>query len=152
MKHITRSCMATAVLAALVLLTTTANAKSGCSVATLKGNYALTFSGFSVVNNTSQPFYGEGLATFDGAGNLAASFSFSLNGVPALNNPYTATYSVNPDCTGVINSTAGEDNFAFVVLDNGSEIFATDISAPQTINMVLKKQDHRHEWEETRER
>jgi hypothetical protein len=135
--------MATAVLAALVLLTTTAYAKSGCSVATLKGNYALTFSGFSVFNNTSQPFYGEGLLTFDGAGSLSGTFNGSFNGVPILNVDYPATYSVNPDCTGVINSTIGEDNFAFVVLDNGSEIFLTDISAPQTINMVLKKQEHR---------
>jgi hypothetical protein len=135
--------MATAVLAALVLLTTTAYAKSGCSVATLKGNYALTFSGFSVVNNTSQPIYGEGLLTFDGAGNVAGTFNASFYGVPLLNVGYPATYSVNPDCTGVMNSTIGEDNFAFVILDNGSEIFLTDISPPQALNMVLKKQEHR---------
>ena len=142
MKRIICVHMATAVLAALVLLTTTAYAKTGCSVATLKGNYAVTFSGFQV-NATPQPFYGEGLLTFDGAGNLAGPFNFSLNGVPALNIPYTATYAVNPDCTGVANGTNGSDSLAFVILDGGSEILATDISAPQTINMVLKKQEHR---------
>jgi len=143
MKRIICVHMATAVLAALVLLTTTAYAKSGCSVATLNGNYAMTFSGFQLVDNTSQPFYGEGLLTFDGAGNLAGPFNFSLNGVPALNIPYTATYSVNPDCTGVINGIDGGDSFAFVILDEGSEIFATDITVPNTINLDLKKQDHR---------
>ena len=142
MKRIICVHMATAVLAALVLLTTTAYAKTGCSVATLKGNYAVTFSGFQV-NATPQPFYGEGLLTFDGAGNFADTFNFSLNGVPALNIPYTATYAVNPDCTGVANGTNGSDSLAFVILDGGSEILATDISAPDTLNAVFKKQDHR---------
>lgn len=142
MKRIICVHMATAVLIALVLLTATAHAKSSCSVATLKGNYAFTFSGFQVYL-TLQPFYGEGLATFDGAGNLAASFSFSLNGVPALNNPYTATYSVNPDCTGVVTGIGQGDSFAFVILDDGAEIFGTDITAPDTVNIVFKKQDQR---------
>jgi hypothetical protein len=141
MKRIVCRYLATAALAALVLLTTTVYAKSACSVATLKGNYAMTFNGFQV-NATPQPFYGEGLLTFDGAGNVTGTFNFSLNGVPALNNPYTATYTVNPDCTGVINGTNGGDSATFVILDDGSEVFATDISAPDTLNLVLKKQDH----------
>jgi hypothetical protein len=141
MKRIVCAYLATAVLAALVLLTTTAHAKSGCGVATLKGNYAVIFSGFQI-NGTPQPFYGEGLATFDGAGNLAAPSNLSLNGVPILNNPYTATYSVNPDCTGVINGIGNGDSFTFVALDDGSEIFATDITPQDTLNAVFKKQDH----------
>jgi len=144
MKHITRSCLGVAVLAALALLTTAAYAKDSCNLATLKGNYAMTFSGFVVVNNTSQPFYGEGLLTFDGAGNVAGPINYSLNGVPT-NGPYTATYTVNPDCTGVANGTNGGDSVAFVILDDGSEIFATDISAPDTMNVVFKKQDHRRD-------
>ena len=61
---------------------------------------------------------------------------------------FTATYSVNPDCTGVMNGTNGGDNFAFVILDDGSEILGTDIetdtSAGTTINIVIKKQDQDH--------
>jgi hypothetical protein len=144
MKRVTCAYVATAVLAALVLLTTTAHAKMGCSLATLKGNYAVTFSGFQV-NATPQPFYGEGLVTFDGAGNVAGTLNASLNGVPALSIPYAATYSVNPDCTGVANGTNGSDSFTFVILDDGSEILGTDISAPDTINEVFKKQDHRRD-------
>jgi hypothetical protein len=141
MKRIICVHTAAAVLAALVLLTT-ASAKSGCDVSTLKGNYAVTFSGFQV-NGTPQPFYGEGLATFDGVGNLTVPSNLSLNGVPILNNPYTATYSVNPDCTGVINGIGDGDSFAFVALNDGSEIFATDITPQDTLNVHFKKQDHR---------
>ena len=150
MKRIICAYLATAVLGALVLLTTAAYAKDSCSLDTLKGNYAMTFSGFVVVNNTSQyntiqPFYGEGLLTFDGAGNVAGPLNYSLNGVPNLNSPYTGTYTVNPDCTGVVNGTNGGDSVAFVILDDGAEIFATDISAPDTMNVVFKKQVHRRD-------
>jgi hypothetical protein len=51
MKRIICPYLARTVLGALVLLTTTAHGKSGCSVATLKGDYAMTFSGFAVINN-----------------------------------------------------------------------------------------------------
>jgi hypothetical protein len=144
MKRYVRLSAGAAVLAVLVLLTTTGYAKNGCSVSTLKGNYAVTFSGFMVLD-TPQPFYGEGLVTFDGAGNLSGPLNFSLNGVPSLNQLYTATYSVNPDCTGIANGTNGSDSFTFVILDDGSEILGTDISAPDTMNEVFKKQDRGHD-------
>ena len=68
--------------------------------------------------------------TFDGAGNVGGLFNGSLNGSPGLNLPYTATYSVNPDCTGLISGIGNGDSFTFVILDDGSEIFGTDVTAP----------------------
>lgn len=149
MKRILSAFLALAVLAVLLILTTTSKhgvqavyAKSGCSAATLKGDYAFTFNGFLVNNNTSQPFYGEGFLTFDAAtGNVSGPFNFSLNGVPSLNNQYTATYTVDTNCTGSLNGTNGGDSFTFVILDDGAEVFATDISAPDTLNVDLKKQE-----------
>lgn len=147
-KRIAGVLLASAVLAALVIVTITSThgtravyAENGCSVATLSGNYGVTFSGFSVDNNTSVPFYGEGLLTFDGQGNLSGPVNFSLNGVPTLNTPYTATYTVNPDCTGLLSGTNGSDSFAFVILGHGAEVLATDTSAPDTLNADLKKQE-----------
>ena len=149
MKRTTTSLSAIAVLATVAMLVPVAkdrftalpvvHAKSGCSVATLKGNYGMTFSGF-LVDNGSQPFYGEGLLTFDGAGYLSGTVNFSENGVPS-NTPYTATYTVNLDCTGVASGTNGSDSLAFVILDQGVEVLATDISAPDTMNADFKKQD-----------
>lgn len=148
MRQIVSAILALAVLATLVIVTATSKrgvravyAESGCSVATLNGNYGVTFSGFSVDNNMSAPFYGEGLLTFDGQGNLSGPINFSLNGVPTLNTPYTATYTVNPDCTGLLNGTNGSDSFAFVILGHGAEVLATDTSAPDTLNADLKKQE-----------
>ncbi|HXM97949.1 MAG TPA: hypothetical protein VN982_05690 [Candidatus Dormibacteraeota bacterium] len=155
MKRIAGALLALAALVVLLVVTTTSKhgvravyAESGCNVSTLKGNYGLTLSGFLVDNNTSQPFYGEGLVTFDGAGKLSGTLNFSLNGVPTLNNPYTATYTVNPDCTGLANGTMGSDSLAFVILDHGAEILATDISAPDTLNADFKKQERSHDKDE----
>jgi hypothetical protein len=117
----------------------------------VSGNYGLTFSGFQLQGRTgkSVPFYGTGLLMADGAGNLAGTFSGSENGslpgnryVLIANAPYTATYAVNSDCTGLFTATAGSgnDSFTFVIVNGGNEIIATDVSAPDTLNLDLKKQ------------
>ncbi len=161
MKRIVSGLLALAVLAAVVIATTTSKhgvravyAQSGCSVATLTGNYGFTFSGFQLQtgggttgHGKSVPFYGEGLGTFDGAGNVSATFAYSQNGalpgdsyVANTNVPYTATYTVNPDCTGLVTGTPGNDNLAFVIVSGGAEILATDISPTDTLALDFKKQ------------
>ncbi len=163
MKRIVSALLALAVLAALAVVTTTSKhgvravyAQSGCTDATLTGNYGFTFSGFQLetgggppAHGKSVPFYGEGLGTFNGAGNFSATFAFSLNGalpgdsyVASTDNPYTATYTVNSDCTGLLTATPGSggDNFELVIVGGGAEILGTDISAPDTLAIDLKKQ------------
>src|SRR5262249_35871614 len=120
MKRITmaRALAALAVLATLAMVTTTskhtvssvyASTSTGCTAATLKGNYGFTFSGFSShppqFNGSGVlPFSGEGLGKFDGVGNAGTSFSATyaatLNTASSTDNPYSASYTVNPDCTG----------------------------------------------------
>ena len=152
MKRMITSLSAIAVLATVAMLAPTAkhhltalsvvHAQSGCSSATLSGNYGLTFSGFQLQHKKSVPFYGAGLATSDGAGDLAATFAASVNGIGSTNNPYTATYTVNSDCTVSLTATPGSggDNFVGVIVGGGSEVLVTDISAPDTLNLDLKKQ------------
>jgi hypothetical protein len=149
MKRILSALLTLAAAAALVVLpliskhdVTAVHARSGCTDATLTGNYGTTFSGFQIQHNKSVPFYGAGLSTFDGAGNLSATFAFSVNGTGSTNNPYTATYTVNPDCTVSVTATPGSggDNFAGVIVGDGREVLATDISAPDTLSLDIKRQ------------
>jgi hypothetical protein len=149
MKRILSALLTLAAAAALVVLpitskhdVTAVHADSGCTDATLRGNYGITFSGFQLQHNKSVPFYGAGLSTFDGAGNVSAVFAFSLNGTASTNNPYTATYSVNSDCTVSITATPGSggDNLAGVIVGGGAEVLATDISAPDTLSLDFKRQ------------
>lgn len=165
MKRMITSLTAIALLAAGTMLAPTAkhrftalpvvHAEKGCSNETLSGNYGFTFSGFQLqdFNGTSgkksTPFYGAGLATFDGSGNMAAIISGSENGslpgnqyVLILNNPGAFTYTVNSDCTVSLTATPGSggDNFVGAIVHGGSEVLLTDITGPDTLNMELKRQ------------
>jgi hypothetical protein len=152
MKRIVSALFASAVLAALVIVATTitkhvvpaAYAQGGCRLATLKGTYGFTYSGFSANGTNGSavfPVDAAGVGTFDGAGNFYAKFAVSFNGSSSTDNPSTATYTVNSDCTGVLTSTTpGTDNFAFVIVNGGADVLATDISAGTTANLELKKQ------------
>ena len=104
-------------------------ALEACSVATLDGTYALTFSGFftrgpvpATINNFT-PVAGGGLVTFDGEGNLSASETVSVGG---LVNPVitTGTYTVNSDCTGTF--TTPHAHLNLVILRKGREIQAVN--------------------------
>jgi hypothetical protein len=118
------------------------HAQSGCTNSTLSGNYGFIFSGFQRTHNKSVPFYGAGLAVADGAGNLSATFAASINGISSTNNTYSATYTVNSDCTVSTTATPGSggDNFMGVIVGGGSEALETDISDPDTLNLDLRKQ------------
>jgi hypothetical protein len=150
MKQVVSGLLALVLVAPVVVLTTTSknsvravHAQSGCSVATLKGAYGLTDSGFSALNTrgTAQfPIAGVGVIGFDGAGNASGSFTVSFNGKTTADNLYTGTYTVNSDCSGLLTSTSGADNFAFVIVGGGADVLATDVSPGATASLELKKQ------------
>jgi hypothetical protein len=130
-----------AVLATLVIVTTT-SADAQCSNATLTGNYGFLFSGFTTPTHSTKgnevPFAGTASGTFDGAGNFSGTVAFSISGKISTNNPYTATYVVNSDCTGSMTSTNGSANFSFVIVSGGAEVSFIDIDAGNTWTMDAK--------------
>jgi hypothetical protein len=154
MRRILSTCLALAVSATLVFVATSwkhsvtaVHAQGGCSVGNVAGNYGFTFSGFGTHSPkghgaSNVPFYGEGLGTSDGAGNFSAVFDYSFNGKSSTGTPYTATYTVNSDCTGLLTATPGSggDDFAFVIVSGGAEILATDLTLGNTLSLDLKKQ------------
>ena len=156
MKRMVSALLALAVLAALVIVATTSKhgvravyAQSGCTNATLRGNYGLYFSGYSTPAQIGTgkgmqllPFYGAGLLTFDGMGSVSGTITSAFDGNEAVEGPYKATYTVNPDCTV---SAAGDvelssDSFAGAIVSGGAEVLATDTTAPDTLNVDFKKQ------------
>jgi hypothetical protein len=149
MKRTLGAVLALAVLAVLVFLTPLSkhlvpavHAQSGCTNATLTGNYGFTFNGFtrpSKTHGASTPFAGAGVMTLDGAGNASAKFSYSYDGMIGYS-PYTATYTVNPNCTGAMTSTDGNANMSFVIVSGGAEVFSNNISPGGTWTLDSKKQ------------
>jgi len=94
---------------ALLMLSAAAWAQDndGCSVATLKGDYAFKVSGYIFNANGTITQIRDGIAMthFDGAGNLTQVDYVLGNGVPqgpptAFRTGEKGTYTVNMDCTG----------------------------------------------------
>jgi hypothetical protein len=146
--------LALAVLAALAIVTTTSRhtvravyASTGCTDATLTGNYAFTLSGFTTPNKSTTggevPAAAVGVFTFDGAGNLSTTLTVSLNGAIEVGDTSSGTYTVNRDCTGTLSLTAGDITgytVNLVILGSGTEAFAVSTVPGVTQTLDLKKQ------------
>jgi hypothetical protein len=96
-----------------------------CNNATIKGTYAYTIHGQVFIQN-GPTLYIDGLArtAFDGEGNITELDAISVNGNMAPGWAFnTGTYSVNPDCTGTITVTNGNQplvHLQFVVAQSGN--------------------------------
>lgn len=141
MKRIVKRLLALALLAPLVIIATTSKrivrpvyAQSGCSLATLTGNYAFSQQGFisNSMKGNPLPFANVGLATFDGAGNFSATYTDMSPGKPGgYSTPIqgatgSGTYTVNSDCTGSISITSGDAAgiaLNLVIIGGGTEVF-----------------------------
>jgi hypothetical protein len=76
--------------------------QGACSLVTLKGNYVYAGDGFDVAGAGSTdrtPFATAGREVYAGNGTLSGIDTTSTNGV-AARTTYTATYTVNADCSG----------------------------------------------------
>ena len=98
----------------------------GCSLATLRGAYAVYGQGTVFVGSPPQPGLevNVGIAMIDGKGNLKGYLTFSFNGKIFRTN-YIGAYLVNADCT--ISLTIQDDlgehlQQEGVVLEQGDEI------------------------------
>jgi len=72
-----------------------------CSLATLNGAYVWSADGeVQSTGSTKGPFAVAGTQVFDGRGHAHGFYSRSLNGKISSRVSFTATYTLNPDCTG----------------------------------------------------
>lgn len=149
MKRIFNVTLATAVAAALTFLATTTSrhgvrtvhAQTGCSNATLTGNYPFTYTGHSTMGQSNVPNAAVGVFTFDGAGNLSESYTFVLNGVAKTTSaPHKGTYTVNSDCTGTATDATVGIHFNLVTVGGGSEVFGVQTDPGFTDTFDAKKQ------------
>ncbi len=98
-----------------------------CNNSTIRGSYAYTIHGQVFIPNGPTLFI-DGLAktTFDGEGNLTELDAVAANGNVApgwVSN--TGTYSVNPDCTGTITVTNGDQpqiHLQMIVAQSGNTL------------------------------
>jgi hypothetical protein len=121
------------------------HAQSGCSSASLSGNYGFTFQGFDIprAGAHSVPFAGAGILAFDGAGNVSISFATALNGQVSTGAAGTGTYSVNSDCTGTTAFATGDaagETLTWVIVSSGREVVGMSTLNTQTLTFDAKQQ------------
>jgi hypothetical protein len=98
------------------------DATTGCTLATISGNYGFLGNGVEAAG----PFNDVGIFESDGAGKYVLDFTQNFDGVVGA---YTAsgTYDLKSNCTGTLTFAVDGGKpypFAVVVVTNGSEINA----------------------------
>ena len=124
--------------ASLCVLGLVPNTQAGeCSNATLEGDYGAYGVGTLVPAGT--PFRSLARIAFDGQGNWSNSFTQNDNGT-IIRGTTSATYEVNPDCTGTIFGAAGQPTFDLVVVEDGKEFYALRVDpASRVLTLIGKK-------------
>jgi hypothetical protein len=113
--------------------------RTTCSAASLHGTFGFTATG---TVNGAGPVARVGWETFDGEGNASGTATTSVNGA-VFPSTFTATYTVNPNCTGTAtedDSNLGPVHDDLVIVDAGREIQAISADQGGTVTAVWKKQ------------
>ena len=76
-----------------------------CSMSTLDATYVFSGQGEVQVSGSTTSVAVAGIQTFDGRGHAHGFYSQSLNGKILKRIGFTATYTLNPDCTGTHTAT-----------------------------------------------
>lgn len=96
---------------------------AACSNATLKGTYLFAFYAWIIGEQGRQPTAAAGQEVYDGEGKGTGVNSLSINGVISRLVPYTFTYTVNADCTGVstVDTDGAITHYDIFVAPSGEE-------------------------------
>ena len=125
-----------------------------CSILSVAGAWGYTETGTLTIPTGAAPFAAVGQVTFDSVGNAAGTQSSSLGG-RASQDVISGTYSVNPDCTGIITVGVYDQSgtllrtitLAFVVDDNATEtravvtslVLPNGMSLPAVITLEARR-------------
>src|SRR6266849_6199678 len=104
------------------------NGQSGCSEATLQGNYLFSVRTEPLRDSTDPRYPGTaaGIRTFDGAGNLTQVATVNNGGQITHDVDLAGTYTLGADCTGRM-TIGGTRNWDIYVAADGSEGVAVAI-------------------------
>ena len=134
-----RTCSFGVLLLCLVVSFSTAHGQGNCTIKTIVGTYAFNSTGASTIitappvdgfhwNALHAPLAGAGVYTVKPDGTASGKYWFIAGGMyigPPLNPiPLNATFTINPDCTGLMEYSFGPYPMSeqVLVMDNGNEI------------------------------
>jgi hypothetical protein len=120
-------------------------AAQDCTLATVKGTYTYSNSGFAVTQDNFFFFAGMGVLTADGDGRVEGKDTTSTDG-QIQRRSWTGTYRVNEDCTGTmsirVSTPAGTFTGAFDIVanPNGKEVQFIQTDTGAVIQGTAKRQ------------
>jgi hypothetical protein len=123
-------------LATFVMVASTTYGQNGCTDATIKGTYGFNLTG----SLGTLPLAIVGLASFNGEGSAAATYTISVNGDVATGVHIIGTYAVNPDCTASVTDMTNDAHYTAVILRHGAEMFFINTDTGNTFTGDFKKQ------------
>ncbi len=147
-----------------MLSATTAWARQ-CSLETLKGTYGALEQGTVVETSPGFPFAPSSIAvlianpTFDGAGHFSGTYSASAGGYIVMNQAFTGTYAITPECdytdtftpqptgvavhhTGFITGEGMVQEIHYIYSDAGIAISGTAKKTPGSCSLESLKGTH----------
>lgn len=124
-------------------------ADGGCSVASLKGPYAVARQGTLVTSVPAlglvapAPWAEVALVNIDGAGSFSGKATVNIGGAVLSDVPFTGTYTVNSDCTGTNTVTAPSVGItihqALVVIGGGQRFIETEADSLAVVEGRIEK-------------
>jgi hypothetical protein len=127
--------LAIGILAASGALLVRADETHGCTLASLRGTYGYTSTGFVV---DVGPVANAGKFTFDGRGHLTQDNTNVRNGVVRRGLHAEGTYTVAPDCRGSWETTTTASDF--VINSGGNEVMFIRTDEGATVTGILHRQ------------
>lgn len=134
--------LSTFVAGSLFMLADLPRAQAGaCSLGTLQGEYLFTGRGDRAtgVVETNFPKIFAGVYTFNGDGTMSALTSLSFGGEIHRWGTFTATYTLNPDCTGTVHFVEANTSWDLWVMRDGSEGNLIRTDEPNIATRSFKK-------------
>jgi hypothetical protein len=110
-----------------------------CSLVTMKGTHGYAYSGTVMGSSIAAA----GPITFDGAGNLSATYDVGLGGTH-FHGAFAGTYTVASDCTGTVTLNLPvlgiSSHGSFVIVNNGKGTYFVGTDSGVTVSGETSRQ------------
>lgn len=126
MSHAILACLPCLLAAPLLAQPQIVGVGGPCNSATLNGTYSLTLAGRDVSSavSFSNVLQGVGTATFDGQSKVTFVVTDNTNAASGQGQTWSGNYSLQANCTGVLNITTGNSaSFTLGSYDGGVDFF-----------------------------
>jgi hypothetical protein len=120
------------------------DANTGCTMASITGNFGFNFAGWNNVSGTYVPAASVGKLIYSGTGSLSGTITSVTGGVVGLPSGFSGSYTINADCTGAAlitpEGSTTTAHFNMVASGQGSLIYFIQTDNGNTVSGTANRQ------------